>query len=536
MAMAAVFMHLREGLPVCLIRRFLAMSAMALFGRRLTASLRLFLARSRITLRNGLTAQTGAPGGLVFITASIIAGNGINDCEGSTTTSGYNLIGDGTNCVVTPTTGDLVGTLLTPFDPLLGPLQDNGGRTSTHAVDPTSLAIDSAGLAGDLPCSDAATDQRGQTRPNGAACDIGSFEFTPPIGPLQTLINAADPGATINVPEGTYTEAITIGDGKTLAGSGPDNVVIDVTNLNSSAITASGDFTLIGISVIGGSARYGGGIFADIDGTNISLDNVVFDNNIADTDGGAVYLRNGTLTATDATFTSNSADDGNGGAIFSGTVANISGSQFNLNQAAGNGGSIFNNGTLNLADSTIENSSASMGGGLFNNTNSIATISGTTLANNNANGSGTTGGAIGGAGTLEVTNSTLSGNIAGGNSNGGGIGLFGGSARLNNVTLAFNSAAGLGGPLYAEPVEPGAFITFSNTLFAGNTGGGTDCSTVASLGYNLFENTPCPILASDIVSNPLIGVLDFKWRANPDPCVGYNQSGSRCCKPWPTRN
>ena len=36
----------------------------------------------------------------------------------------------------------------------------------------------------------------------------------------------------------------------------------------------------------------------DIDGTNISLDNVSFNNNIADTDGGAVYLRNGTLTAT----------------------------------------------------------------------------------------------------------------------------------------------------------------------------------------------------------------------------------------------
>ena len=93
--------------------------------------------------------------------------------------------------------------------------------------------------------------------------------------------------------------------------------------------------------------------------------------------------------------------------------------------------------------------------------------------------SGTVGGAIGGGGTIELTNSTLSGNTSiGGGGNGGGIGLFSGSAQLNNVTLAFNTASGLGGPFYAET---GALITFSNTLLSNNTGGGTNCGTVTSL-------------------------------------------------------
>ena len=534
----------------------------------------------------------------------------------------FNLIGDIAGCdFIVLQQNDLAGGAGSPIiDPLLGSLQDNGGPTFTHALDANSPAVD-AGGACDLSNSPLLNDQRGTSRPQAGACDIGAYELAPTLGPLQTLIDAAAVGATINVPDGTYTEAITIGDGKTLSGSSPADVIIDASNLGSSAIIASGDFALIGISVTGGSASYGGGIFADIDGTNISLDNVWFNNNIADTDGGAVYLRNGTLTATNTLFQFNSADDGNGGAIFSGTSATISDSSFAGNSASGNGGAIasygtltssanvfgnnsannggaisieggalalgssnndvfnqnsatrnggaiyeslsnlnvldsdfftnvagdsaggfagnggaiysdrsaairggfyafneavegdgvpgkggaiFYNGNLSLVNAGIGASSAGVGGGLYGTTNGNATISGAIIGSNDAGDSGTAGGAIGGSGTLEITNSTLSGNTASGNGNGAGIGLLAGSARLNNVTLAFNAATGLGGPLYAEP---GALITFSNSLFASNSGGGTDCSTVISLGYNLFENTPCPILASDIVGDPLIELL-----------------------------
>ncbi|MBE0688139.1 MAG: right-handed parallel beta-helix repeat-containing protein, partial [Anaerolineaceae bacterium] len=57
-------------------------------------------------------------------------------------------------------------------DPLLGPLADNGGPTQTHALLSGSGAIDQGDNAA---CP--TTDQRGVTRPVGAGCDIGSYEY-----------------------------------------------------------------------------------------------------------------------------------------------------------------------------------------------------------------------------------------------------------------------------------------------------------------------------------------------------------------------
>jgi predicted outer membrane repeat protein len=59
-------------------------------------------------------------------------------------------------------------------DPLLGPLQDNGGFTQTHLPAPGSPAID----AGD-PANCSGVDQRGVPRPQGPRCDIGSVEVQP---------------------------------------------------------------------------------------------------------------------------------------------------------------------------------------------------------------------------------------------------------------------------------------------------------------------------------------------------------------------
>lgn len=56
-------------------------------------------------------------------------------------------------------------------DPLLGPLQDNGGPTQTMLPADASPAIDSGYNA-----SCAATDQRGVPRPQGNECDIGAVE------------------------------------------------------------------------------------------------------------------------------------------------------------------------------------------------------------------------------------------------------------------------------------------------------------------------------------------------------------------------
>lgn len=67
-----------------------------------------------------------------------------------------------------------------PVDPKLVALADNDGPTFTHALEPGSPAIDAGGFNAPDFCP--ATDQRGFARPAGK-CDIGAFEYVPPVGP-----------------------------------------------------------------------------------------------------------------------------------------------------------------------------------------------------------------------------------------------------------------------------------------------------------------------------------------------------------------
>ncbi len=71
-------------------------------------------------------------------------------------------------------------------NPKLGRLKDNGGPTATMAIGAGSTAIDAIPARnGGCP----ATDQRGVRRPEGRACDAGSYEFATPqitiTAPLQ---------------------------------------------------------------------------------------------------------------------------------------------------------------------------------------------------------------------------------------------------------------------------------------------------------------------------------------------------------------
>jgi hypothetical protein len=93
------------------------------------------------------------------------------DVHGAITSLGHNLIGNG-NDASGFVDSDFVGTADNPIDPLLGPLQDNGGPTQTMALEQGSLAIDN----GD-PDGAPALDQRGVARDSFP--DIGAFEFVP---------------------------------------------------------------------------------------------------------------------------------------------------------------------------------------------------------------------------------------------------------------------------------------------------------------------------------------------------------------------
>jgi len=111
-------------------------------------------------------------GSTVRLSNTIIDGGCGTIYGGQIVTLGHNLE-QGDTCGLMPGLGDLVDV-----DALLGPLQDNGGPTPTHALLLGSPAIDT----GDVTCP-VTHDQRGMPRPiNGsdftqAACDIGAVEY-----------------------------------------------------------------------------------------------------------------------------------------------------------------------------------------------------------------------------------------------------------------------------------------------------------------------------------------------------------------------
>lgn len=135
------------------------------------------------------------------LVGSNIAGQSA-DCLHATgavsTSHGNNLDSDNT-CQFTAAT-DRHG------NPLLGPLSNNGGPTSTQALLAGSPAID----AGDTTACQGppvnGVDQRGITRPQGAACDIGAFEFVP-AGPIPAPVPGSRGGPSL---PGTPDKAPTI--------------------------------------------------------------------------------------------------------------------------------------------------------------------------------------------------------------------------------------------------------------------------------------------------------------------------------------
>jgi CSLREA domain-containing protein len=128
----------------------------------------------------GNPGTSGVAGGL-FVQAStasqdeklqntIVASNTADNCDsapaGGFSDGGHNL-----------SFGDATCPAAFNNDPKLGPLHSNGGPTQTLALLAGSAAINKVPSSG-AGCP--ATDQRGVSRPRGAGCDIGAYEYAPP--------------------------------------------------------------------------------------------------------------------------------------------------------------------------------------------------------------------------------------------------------------------------------------------------------------------------------------------------------------------
>jgi len=161
-------------------------------GNKLANSGAIYNSSGTVTATNSTFSRNSAPSGggiynagTVIVTNSTFSGNS-GQSDGTIRNDGtltlQNTIvanSGGWNCVNSGTLIDGGGNLSWPdstcpglnANPLLGPLQSTGS-TQTHALLAGSPAIDAALLAN---CP--AADQRRVSRPQGAGCDIGAYEF-----------------------------------------------------------------------------------------------------------------------------------------------------------------------------------------------------------------------------------------------------------------------------------------------------------------------------------------------------------------------
>ncbi|MFB2974565.1 DUF4347 domain-containing protein [Aerosakkonema sp. BLCC-F183] len=125
---------------------------------------------------------------------------------------------------------------ITIADPVLGPLQDNGGGILTHALLPGSPAINAGATVTNLT-----TDQRGVSRSDGLV-DIGAFEFIP------------TPSTSIFTPN---ADMVTLGDGNDFADALAGDDMVFLSGGNDTLYGNLGKDTIFGgdgLEIINGNA------------------------------------------------------------------------------------------------------------------------------------------------------------------------------------------------------------------------------------------------------------------------------------------
>lgn len=216
------------------------------------------------------------------------------------------------------------------------------------------------------------------------------------------------------------------------------------------------------------SALEGGAIFENVCST-VSSANCVFVDNVAGSNGGAVYTRNSGRSISSSDLKQNSAFSGGAIAVVNGSFTS-GGSTVNYidNVATFNGGALYIEavGTASLDLGNYSGNTASnAGGGIFASASSDVDVIGSDFDNNSA----TYGGGISmDNADLDVNSSTLSNNQA---QDGGGIYVSQGAMNVNTAsTLEYNDASDNGGAIYmadfsGASVDDATFI--QNTASSG---------------------------------------------------------------------
>ena len=297
----------------------------------------------------------------------------------------------------------------------------------------------------------------------------------------------------------------------TISGAGSAETIIDETGggrhlfYNNAGLGSS----LSGVSLINGDVSGKGGAISILE-TELDISDVVFSGNYATDDGGAIYINSTVaVTISDSTFFDNRSDK-DGGAVYSETGFTIDNTVFEQNTALSDGGAIKTKDAstlLSITDSWFLSNQASSEGGAIR-AESQADITGSLFELNTASKDG---GALWLRQASTISNTTFYQNVT--SESGGGVYVQHGSAdvAIDSSTFVGNTAALQGGGLGHDS---SGTVSIKNTLFADNVASGTTQSvdgTVDSLGFNLLMVTPAAgfnSLASDIVGvDPDVGPL-----------------------------
>ena len=205
--------------------------------------------------------------------------------------------------------------------------------------------------------------------------------------------------------------------------------------------------------------------------------NCTFENNTA-SDVGAIYNAvtsdgAGTATLTGCIFTGNKGTTGAGalGNALGNTVMTIDGCTLTGNTASGHGGGIWNGGTLSATNSTFTDNTANDVGAIYNAVSNDGKIAGaatlsdcTFTGNKGTNGAGALANAIGNT-VMTIDGGTITGNTAG--SHGGGI-WNGGTLNMKGaVTVTDNKNGDVPSNVY---LKIGTLITVTGSLAGSSIG------------------------------------------------------------------
>ncbi|HEX2913246.1 MAG TPA: choice-of-anchor Q domain-containing protein [Chloroflexia bacterium] len=248
--------------------------------------------------------------------------------------------------------------------------------------------------------------------------------------------------------------------------------------------------------------------------------------------GGAINSSDSSLSITNSTFSNNEATASDGGAIYSHSLTSnltinftIESSQVITNVAKMQGGGISTFYAAeaikkaNLNNTTVAHNNAGVaqnsggGGGIYHG-QGLLTVTNSAIYDNSVPTQG--GGIYIGGNTLAtqatISNTTIANNQAYNAGQGGGIFKAGGILNLTHVTVASNTSGQIGGGIdFGSGGIATTDITLKNSIVANNTSYSdpyySDCGgMVSDGGYNLQENIP-----TSNISNCTAGIT----RADP---------------------